>query len=370
MPLPPPRPARRPSRILLFTAILLVSAAPLAIYFTSRSAEAQCGSSASSCKSCHEVQGQDPVNASGEWHTAHAFGDFCEFCHAGNVQAKDQDTAHVGLVEPMVDVKASCQSCHPDDFQQKAEFYATALGIEIGSGGTGGANGGSGDSAGAAAPEAGAPAETGAASTEAAEGASAGAAGVDTVGAVALPSGLETIDYNELYAASLLPERLFGSGDWVTIAVIGLLLLGLLFAIWKLEHLGDRLAHWWQQNILPFSSDTVTQGAGAAALPMPGALGRAPLITDVPLPVPAELEELLRRRPELRQVWPSLVRADATTLLALARLLPQPEAAALLQRVGTLNLALVAALQELSPADRALLIALAAGDTPDAAPKA
>ncbi|HIC90071.1 MAG TPA: hypothetical protein EYP04_11815 [Anaerolineae bacterium] len=74
---------------------------------------AQCGSSASSCKNCHEIQGQDPVNDKGEWHTAHAFGDFCEFCHAGNVQAKTIDQAHAGMVDPLEDVQAGCQSCHP-----------------------------------------------------------------------------------------------------------------------------------------------------------------------------------------------------------------------------------------------------------------
>ena len=28
-----------------------------------------------------------PVANNGDWHKVHAFGDFCEFCHAGNVQA-------------------------------------------------------------------------------------------------------------------------------------------------------------------------------------------------------------------------------------------------------------------------------------------
>ena len=59
---------------------------------------AQCGSAASSCKNCHEVKGEDAVNAKGDWHTQHAFGDFCEFCHAGNVQAADKTAAHQGLV--------------------------------------------------------------------------------------------------------------------------------------------------------------------------------------------------------------------------------------------------------------------------------
>ena len=58
---------------------------------------AQCGSQASSCKNCHEVQGEDPVNNDGTaWHPSHAFGDFCYICHAGNNQAIDKAEAHTG----------------------------------------------------------------------------------------------------------------------------------------------------------------------------------------------------------------------------------------------------------------------------------
>jgi len=99
--------------------------------------QAQCGSQASSCKNCHEVQGQDPVNADGKgWHTGHAFADFCYICHAGNNQAVEKDAAHVGMVPPLSDVKAACQQCHPNDLMERAQVYAVALGVEIGSGGT------------------------------------------------------------------------------------------------------------------------------------------------------------------------------------------------------------------------------------------
>jgi hypothetical protein len=93
---------------------------------------AQCGSQASSCKNCHEVKGEDPVNAKGDWHISHAFGDFCQFCHAGNVQALDKEAAHQGLVEPLGDVKANCSSCHVDNYQSLAEKYAAALGVTVG----------------------------------------------------------------------------------------------------------------------------------------------------------------------------------------------------------------------------------------------
>jgi hypothetical protein len=96
---------------------------------------AQCGSQASSCKNCHEVKGEDPVNARGEWHVSHAFGDFCEFCHGGNVQATDKAAAHQGLVQPLGDVKTNCSSCHADNYEARAETYATALGVTIGASG-------------------------------------------------------------------------------------------------------------------------------------------------------------------------------------------------------------------------------------------
>jgi hypothetical protein len=112
--------------ILIVTGVLLMTASP---------ASAQCGSQASSCKNCHEVQGQLSVNADGTgWHQSHAFGDFCYICHAGNNQAKDKAAAHEGMVAPLSDVAASCQQCHVADLQERAQVYASALGVEIGSG--------------------------------------------------------------------------------------------------------------------------------------------------------------------------------------------------------------------------------------------
>ncbi len=109
---------------LIVTGIALATAQP---------AKAQCGSQASSCKNCHEVQAKDPVNSDGkDWHQAHAFGDFCYICHGGNSQATDETAAHVGMVSPLADVQASCAQCHPNDLNAKAQVYAAELGVQIG----------------------------------------------------------------------------------------------------------------------------------------------------------------------------------------------------------------------------------------------
>jgi hypothetical protein len=103
---------------------------------TAQPVSAQCGSQASSCKDCHETQGQLSVNADGTgWHQSHAFGDFCYICHGGNSQSTDKVAAHTGMVPPLQDVKASCQQCHPKDLDARARVYADKLGLTMGEGG-------------------------------------------------------------------------------------------------------------------------------------------------------------------------------------------------------------------------------------------
>jgi hypothetical protein len=114
--------------LMIAAGIFLVSVTPVS---------AQCGSQASSCKNCHEVQGQDSVNADGTgWHQSHAFGDFCYICHGGNQQATDKAAAHTGMVDPLSDINAACQQCHVADLQERAQVYADTLGVEIGTGST------------------------------------------------------------------------------------------------------------------------------------------------------------------------------------------------------------------------------------------
>ena len=121
---------KKSPRLLFLGGLVLL----FTIFFWVAAVQAQCGSQASSCKTCHETQSQHPVNNDGTgWHQSHAFGDFCYLCHAGNQQATDKIAAHQGMVPPLSDVKASCQSCHPNDLTQRAEVYAKVLGIEVGS---------------------------------------------------------------------------------------------------------------------------------------------------------------------------------------------------------------------------------------------
>ncbi len=126
----------------LFAGMALVIAASIFLT-TATTVSAQCGSQASSCKNCHEAQAELPVNADGTgWHQSHAFGDFCYICHAGNNQATDKAAAHEGMVDPLSDVEAACQQCHVADLNERAQVYASTLGVEIGSGSSAPATGG------------------------------------------------------------------------------------------------------------------------------------------------------------------------------------------------------------------------------------
>ena len=125
---------RKSALTFLFAGFALVIVVGIFL-MTASPASAQCGSQASSCKNCHEVQGELSINADGTgWHQSHAFGDFCYICHAGNNQAKDKAAAHEGMVDPLSDIQASCQQCHVADLDARAKVYADALGVEVGSG--------------------------------------------------------------------------------------------------------------------------------------------------------------------------------------------------------------------------------------------
>jgi len=188
--------------------------------FRPPAAQAQCGTQASSCKNCHEVQAKDPVNGKGAWHTDHAFGDFCEFCHAGNVHATDKDAAHQGMVAWNADVKASCASCHASDYEKRAGTYASTLGVQINTG------------------------------SSSAPAASAGT--VISATAACAPQGGEEIDYNLLYAQNLARPPLVS--NWGNL-ILGAMMLGVgvvfFGAAWTWEGWGAKVAAWIRNNVTP-----------------------------------------------------------------------------------------------------------------------
>jgi len=196
--------------LFLFAGIGLVVAAGIFLA-TATPVGAQCGSQASSCKNCHEVQAKDPVNNDGtSWHQSHAFGDFCYICHAGNQQATDKATAHTGMVPPLQDVKASCQQCHPNDLQARAQVYATTLGVAIG--------------AGAATP---APAEPPAATSPTSDGQTS------TTGITSAPLASElsiddpnSVDYVQRYDEIVLGKHPVNWGNVILVTMIGMLVVG------------------------------------------------------------------------------------------------------------------------------------------------
>ena len=190
-------------KLFVLTAVLLYAISAIWLG-PATPANAQCGSQASSCKNCHEVQGEMPVNADGtSWHQAHAFGDFCYICHAGNNQATDKAEAHTGMVPPLSDIKASCQQCHVDDLQERAQVYATALNVDIGAGTTD-----NGD-----------------------DGATGGAATVSSGIGLTAPTELEVndpnlVDYVQRYNTLVSGEKPLNLGNLIVGGMIGLVMLG------------------------------------------------------------------------------------------------------------------------------------------------
>lgn len=130
----------RKQKTWLWVILGTLGLALLAAFWSAQQANAQCGSQASSCKTCHETESKMPVNNDGTgWHQSHSFGDFCYICHAGNNQSMVVEEAHTGLVAPLSDPKAACMSCHPADLDARVQVYAAALA----SGGGAAAGGGS-----------------------------------------------------------------------------------------------------------------------------------------------------------------------------------------------------------------------------------
>ncbi len=301
-------------------AILLVVGL---LSWTPQPAQAQCGSQASSCKSCHETQAQMPVNSNGEWHTAHAFGDFCEFCHAGNVQAKGKDEAHVGLAAPLDDVKAGCQSCHPTDYMDKAQIYASSLGVEVGAGASGGSGGNS----------------------------NSGSSGTTGSTGVAAPLGGEEIDYNLLYAEATAQPLVSNWGNVILIVMILGTGAAFFLTAWTWEGWGPKVAHWLDANVAPIPQAVVAVNSRAD-----GSALLASALADQNRP---EVQALLQQKPALVELLPKLMSCRPETLAALDTILANPERGGeILAAVSKVDAEVVETLRDIGAKDRNLLLAL------------
>lgn len=296
-----------PKKYILLVSVVAMLLAALAILSQPPPASAQCGSSVSSCKDCHEVKKQAPVNTVGAWHSEHAFGDFCEFCHSGNVKAKDKAAAHVGLMGPLADVRAGCQSCHPNDFTNRAGKYATTLGVAVGTG---------------SAP----------AAAAAADGSPAPAAGEC---GPAAPTGGQVIDLNRVYADTLAP-RPTNWGNVVLLGLIAATLLLLFGLIWYYENPMARAVAGFRQLL-------------ALPTPLPGAPG-----SGGALPVSAV------GRPDVGGLLPLLAASDPETVRALTHLLSDRESGPkVIKALSNLDFRALASLSEGDEKRLAALMALA-----------
>ncbi len=275
---------------------------------------AQCGSQASSCKNCHEVKGEDPVNAKGDWHVSHAFGDFCEFCHAGNVQATDKAAAHEGMVDPLGDVKANCSSCHADDYQAKAEKYASALGVTVGaSTKPPAASSGTGSSQPSSQPPAQQPPATAAQQTA-------------PKPAIVMPAQAQVVDYTK-------PADAVNMGNVIVALLLMVTVAG-----------GGAFVYWNEKRL---------RKAQVATMVSPGVIAQAAgeeMVTSVDQ-LPPEVVKLL---PTLRQL-------DPRTLKALRIILSdRKRGEELLQSLSVINFAVLDEMKRLDKKELSLLLALAA----------
>ena len=282
---------------------------------TAQSASAQCGSQASSCKNCHETQGQKSVNADGTgWHQSHAFGDFCYICHGGNQQATAKDAAHAGMVAPLSDVKAACQSCHVKDFNERAKVYADKLGVAVGGG---------------AAPAAGSGT---AASTKSAPAAAAGTPAAAQSASGSGPVVVENqpvTDYVEKYNESVLGQTPINWGNIiVAVMIVVMVIIGGTVVV-----LNER-----KLRGVPATTSSAADGQ----------------------PEPIRMEDLPE---DLVALLPKLKSLNPVGRKALARLLKNPDTAAeLLLTISRLDPGLIKQMKGLDRDAQSLLIALA-GDS-------
>jgi hypothetical protein len=304
------------SKFIIFSGVGVLLLAGIFVLWPASKASAQCGSQASSCKNCHETQAQDPVNNDGtDWHQAHAFGDFCYICHAGNNQSMDKATAHTGMVDPLSDVKAACGSCHPNDLMERAQVYATKLGVTVELTGGG------------VAPTAAAGTTITQTTTTSQTGGGAPAIPASP-GLVGTSGSGTTIDYNQQYNQNVLGQRTINWGNVIVGFLIVVVAVG-----------GGAFVFWNERRL---------RGPSA---------GKTPARTA---PVAAEAPVVEGYSPEVTALLPLLAQLNPVGLHSLKRLLANPEEAnELLHGLSRLDPELIERFRSLDRDSRAVLLALA-----------
>ena len=288
---------------------------------------AQCGASLSSCKTCHEVKRAMPVMTEGDWHKDHSFGDFCEFCHGGNTASKVKAEAHEGI--NMLPVKTpgnTCSSCHPDDYNDRAQTYAEILNVEI-------------DESGGAEQTASNDVASDAPAEKKASSESTTVAKTEPVTSVSVPTGGEVVDFNELLKEDP-EEHPINTGNAILIVLIIGLSIVFLGMYWgfnrdeiksKVKKIADE----------PSDSDDESQT-------IPSDESRDELIA------------VLERRPNLKQLFYQLKDADPLVIDALISITSQNgESEKLIKSLGRVDMELLKKMQTLKDGELDVLLALA-----------
>lgn len=281
--------------------------ASLIFLWPATQASAQCGSQASSCKNCHEVQGQKSVNSDGTaWHSQHQQIDACVSCHAGNPQSTDKTQAHTGIVPWNSDVKAGCASCHPSDYLPKAQIYAATLKVTLGGASTAPGNN---------------PQPTGSAAAPLAPAATAA-----PVAMVASEPG--TVDYVQQYNETVLNQHPINWGN----VIVGLMIVAILFG-------GGAFVYWNERHLRGLT------GFFTPAALTPQKAIEAPVVEGYSSEVTALL--------------PLIAQLNPIGLHSLQRILAHPDQAnEMLHALAHLDPELVHRVQALDKDSRALLMAL------------
>jgi hypothetical protein len=228
------------------------------------------------------------------------------------------------MVPPLSDTEAACQSCHPADLDARVQVYATALGIEPGSGGT---------ASGSEPPAATSGGEATAGGEAAGDAAASDTAADDSAETGAAPgmvvdSSQEVIDYNQRYDEVVLGKRPVNWGNVIVSVMIVMLAVG-----------GGAFVFWNERKLRGIKTN----------------LGRPKAAVSPAAPV--RLEDY---SPEVLALLPRLAKLDPAGLHALKRLLENPEqASTLLSSLSHLDPELVRRIRSLDRDARALLLALA-----------